>query len=661
MTVLQAIRWWELAPRTTACVVCLIVIMGAGRAQAAPPTTATPLGIEAALQQTVQRMGTSQSPAPRQTLTDRKSAAPAQAPTAVKHVHTQLSRQGLPWIPGPVAHGPCDRNLDQYRGRALEMIEDPHPTPEAGWKADLGMWWDDPLSKPMGLGQQTIPVDVATLTHIALASSPYVKSVLTEPRIRQCDVVIADAEFDSTMFLEGKYADTSEPRNSLLQTGDARFRDDTYSQSGGFRKKLRRGGELEMIQRGGFQENNGFIDPNPQGTARLEINYSQPLLRDGGKAVNNIGILLAQLDLQVTNSQVRADLEDHLIDVTAAYWDLYQARAEWLQRERLLKGAEHLYHVLQARGDVDSQKRQILRALAAAKSRKSDLARAVTRIRNAQSKLRLLTGSVELIHTRQFELTPQDRPLALPVNVSTKDSVVTALDNRPEIAEAIRRVQAVSARVGVARNQVLPRMDMILGTYVAGVRADRDILGSWVDQFSEGRPSYYFGLAYELPVGNRASKARLNRNRWEFSRAMYEFHQATEVTFTEVEIAVRETQTAFTEMVTKKQAVDAAANEVLYLQDRWDHLPDPNESATLLIEDLLDAQERLADEERDFVAAQTAYALSWVGLRKAMGVLLRFDDLANRPVAPPMEPTPHVQPLEHDATLQGASQEAPQQ
>jgi len=208
---------------------------------------------------------------------------------------------------------------------------------------------------------------------------------------------------------------------------------------------------------------------------------------------------------------------------------------------------------------------------------------------------------------------------------------------------------------------VLPRLDMILGTYVAGVRADRDILGSWVDQFSEGRPSYYFGLAYELPVGNRASKARLNRNRWEFSRAMYDFHQATEVTFTEVEIAVRETETTFTEMVTKNQAVEAASNEVVYLQDRWDHLPDPNESAILLIEDLLDAQERLADEERDFVTAQTAYALSWVQLRKAMGILLRFDTLAPTDSMPMTEPAPEMQLLEDDAEMQGASLEAPRQ
>ena len=41
---------------------------------------------------------------------------------------------------------------------------------------------------------------------------------------------------------------------------------------------------------------------------------------------------------------------------------------------------------------------------------------------------------------------------------------------------------------------------------------------------------------------------------------------------------------------------------------------------------MLDAQQRLADEELAVVTAQVSYALSWIQLRKATGVLLRFDD-----------------------------------
>jgi outer membrane protein TolC len=534
-------------------------------------------------------------------------------------------------VPGPITHGPFAGHLDAYRARANELPDSSRANDgidsQMG-KVNFGMWWQKAASEPLGLSTESLAVDVAGLTQTALISSPFVQSILTEPQIRRNDLVIADSEFDSLAFVEAKFADKNEPIGSTLTTGtnDNRFRDETFSSAAGLRKKSRHGGALEIIQHGGYQENNSiYLIPNPQGTTRLEINFTQPLLKDHGRAVNNTRVLLAKIDLQLAISEVRGELEEHLTDVTRAYWELFQSRAEWLQRNRLLEGAVKLHDVLQARSEVDSQRRQILRAQVAVTSRRSDLIRAETRIRNAQARLRLLTGDPLLIQGSRWELLPQDEPLVLPVQVSTRQATLTALDNRPDIAQSIRKIQAVSARVGAAKNQVLPRLDLILSTYVAGLEDKTDTFGAFGNQFKDGRPSYAAGLQFEIPIGNRASRARLDRNRWELTRALYDFQQNTEVVFANVEVAVRETHTSFDEMKTKKQAIDAASREVSYLEERWRFLPDQNESAVLLIENLLDAQERLADQERAFVQAQVAYAMSWVQLRKAMGVLLRFD------------------------------------
>ncbi len=546
---------------------------------------------------------------------------------------------GLPDnIPGPISHGPFAGQLDAYRVRASQTDDSTRaPVGFAEGNISFGMWWQDAISTPMGFARETMPIDIAGITQTALMSSPLVKAILTEPCIRRSDLVIADAEFDSLAFVEAKYADTNEPVGSELTTGNnaTRFLDQNVTAAVGLRKKSRYGGSLEVAQRGGYQENNSsFLVPNPQSTSRLEINFTQPLMKDHGRAVNSTRVLLAQIDVQLANSEVRGELEDHLIDVTNAYWELFQARAEWLQRNRLLEGATKLHDVLKARGEVDSLQRQILRAQVAVTSRRSDLIRAETRIRNVQARLRTLTGDPSLIQASRWELTPQDRPLAFPVQLSTREATLTALDNRPDIAQGIRQIQAVSARVGAAKNQVLPRLDLILSTYVSGLQDQSNVVSTFVDQhqFSDGRPSYAAGLLFEIPIGNRASQARLARNRWELSRAIYEFQQTTEVAFAEVEIAVRETHTAFEEMATKKLAIDAATREVAYLQQRWELLPDPNESAVLLIEDLLDAQERLADEEREFVRAQVDYAISWVLLRKSMGVLLRVENPSHSPL-----------------------------
>tara|TARA_R110002049_G_scaffold27321_1_gene93921 strand:+ start:6326 stop:8863 length:2538 start_codon:yes stop_codon:yes gene_type:complete len=553
--------------------------------------------------------------------------------SAPENVDLHRGAADVPSVPNPINHGPWAGQLDHYRVRADELpdqltMNGVGPVDSSGQPLDIDVWWQTSIAQPMGLSPQALPIDIATVTQTALVSSPYVQGILAEPKIRQNDVVIADAEFDTLAFIEAKFANTNEPVGSELTTGDNsdRFRDETFSSSAGVRKKTRGGGNLELVQRGGFQDNNStFLVPNPQGTSRLELNFTQPLLRDHGRAVNNTRVLLAQIDLQVSRSEVRDELEEHLLNVTTAYWELYQARAEWLQRSRLLEGANHLRDILLARQAVDAYRRQILRAQAAVAQRRSDLIRAETRVRNAQAQLRVLTGDPRLARSAMLELTPQDVPLAYPVNVSTRQATITALDHRNDIAAAIREIQAVSARVGAARNQVLPRLDLILGTYVAGLDGKTDTFGAIGNQFSDGGASYAAGLLFEIPVANRASRARLARNQWEMKRTLYRFQQTTEMAFAEVEIAVRETRATFDEMATKKQSIDASENEVNYLRQRWELLPDPNESPVLLIEDLLDAQERLADEERSFVRAQVAYAMSWVQLRKATGVLLQMN------------------------------------
>ena len=138
---------------------------------------------------------------------------------------------------------------------------------------------------------------------------------------------------------------------------------------------------------------------------------------------------------------------------------------------------------------------------------------------------------------------------------------------------------------------------MLVGTYVAGLDGDFDALNSWVNQFKDGRPGFNVGFEFEIPIGNRAAIARQERRQWEVNRAMHQFRAVVETGLTEVELAVREVQTAHKEMEGRYFAMTAAANETNFLADRWRTLPEIDDSVTLLLEDLLSSQERLADEE----------------------------------------------------------------
>ncbi len=230
-----------------------------------------------------------------------------------------------------------------------------------------------------------------------------------------------------------------------------------------------------------------------------------------------------------------------------------------------------------------------------------------------------------LRNSGRVELTPHDAPTKELIPITMSDGLNTTLLNRSDISQAIRNMRATTTRLGVAQNEILPQLDLLVSTYVAGLEGQSRVFSALGNELSEGGPSYSLGLQFEAPLGNRAARARLERRRWEMVRATSQFRLTVEQALTETEVAIREVQTTHREMRGKFDAMVAADNEAKYLLDRWRTLPGLDDSATLLLEDLLDSQERRTDEEGAFVESQVNYAVALVRLRKAMGTLLRFD------------------------------------
>jgi outer membrane protein TolC len=463
------------------------------------------------------------------------------------------------------------------------------------------------------------------LIHGALQFSSYVQVVSAEPQIRRTTVVEEDAAFDWRAFLNTTYDDISDPVGNVLTTGnnDTRFKDRLWSADGGVRRDNRLGGNVELFQRLGTQENNSdFLWPNPQATSQLELRYTQPLLNGAGCPYNESRVVLAQIHANISSDDLIEKLQEHLYDVSESYWELYRARADYFQRLKLVKSAEETQAILEGRANLDAVQRQILRARAAVATRQSEIARAHTSIRNAESRLRLLVNDPVLVHAGGRAFAPEDTPLLNQLPLALDRSLYTALQHRPDISQAIRSVRASSVRLGVAQHEVLPKLDLVASTYIAGLASQTHVPESFGSQFDTGRPSYSVGLQFEVPIGRRAALAKEDRRQWEMQRTLSEFNLTVEEALTSVEVAVREVETNYREMVGKYHAMVAVSDEANYLFDRWTALPGADDSAVLLLENLLDAQERVADEEAALVLAQVSYALSIVRLKQEMGTLL---------------------------------------
>ncbi|HQX49784.1 MAG TPA: TolC family protein [Planctomycetaceae bacterium] len=527
-----------------------------------------------------------------------------------------------------------------YYGRTDQMptgVENsPTPAPSVVLPPDFVAWWDPLIRQSAGLAANMLPVEVSTLVQLALEHAPQVQVLQADPEVKYTIAHQEQAAFDWRAFLDAKYSDLNDPVGNVLTTGNGanRFLDNKVFSEGGFKRRTETGGEVRIAQSLGHQYNNSrYLIPNPQVTSRLELSFRQPLMSQAGTVYNQSQIVLANINANITSDESLQELQTHLYNVAEVYWNLYRARSEFFQRQKLLSSAQKVLQTLEARNEVDTIPRQILRARAAVARAESRMQRAVTDIRNAESRLRLLVNDPAMLNSGPMEFIPSESPAAVPSPAGLKETLELALVNRPDISRAIREMRTSSVQIGISKSELLPRLDFLVTTYVAGLQNQSQIADSVVDQFTQARPGYTLGLEFEVPLGRRAAKAKMDQRQWELKRAISVFRVAVETSLTEVEIANREVDTAYREMLGRYQAMVAAQNEVAYLQDRFDVLPAIEDSSMLLLEDLLNGFERLADEESAFAQTQSNYALSIIQLRRATGTLMR-----SRHATPELDP-----------------------
>ncbi len=490
-------------------------------------------------------------------------------------------------------------------------------------------WWQSAMSNRLQAGTSGTTVDLETLIVRTLQSSAQVKVFSDLPFIRQTAIVEAESAFDWTKFMETRWDDLSDPVGNVLTTGGSpRFRNNQWSFAGGLRRKNTNGGYFEIAQEFGFQNTNStFFQPNNQGTSRIRLNYTQPLMRGRGQVYNTSLVVLANIDADIAEDEFSRQLQSHLLEVTRAYWSLYLERVALVQKQQLFLRAEKIQNDLMARRNVDVVGSQLIRVEAAVSERKSDLVRAEMAVRNAQERIHALVNDPELADIVNLEIIPTDTPVRHTEQFNIGEVLSTALQMRPEVNQALKQMRAACVRLGMSRNELLPQLDLILETYVAGLRDDSDIGQAWADQFSTGEPGYSVGLQYEIPICNRAARARLQRRRLELRQLQNQFRTTVETLMMETKVAAREVRTSDREFKAKYHAMQAASKRLENIEQRWAAIPGKETSFGLYLDDVLNAQVQLADAEFEFAKSETTFNLSLMNLKRATGMLLQHEQI----------------------------------
>lgn len=488
-------------------------------------------------------------------------------------------------------------------------------------------WWQQLVSQPIRAEEPKLQLSLESTLVRALENSKQVKVFSELPLIRETAIIEADAAFDWVAYMDGRWDDTNDPIGNSLTAGPGLryFEDHRLTGRAGLRRRTRNGGQLDINQQLGHQRNNStFFVPNPQGTARLNVSFTQPLWRGRGEVYNTSLVLLAQIDKKVADDEFNRQLQSHLLEVARSYWSLYLERAVLYQKINSYVRGKEVFDRLNSRRDIDAQASQIISAEASLKQRVSELVRARAAVKNAESRLRSLVNDNALMNN---ELIPIDQPTFESLPVDMLQSVSVAFQMRPELHQALKNIKAASVRLRMAKHELLPVLNLVTDAYLSGLAADGDVVEAFGNEFADGRPSYGIGLQYELPVCNRAAEARHRRRQLEIRQLRNQYSTTLETVRLEVEVAVREFQTSQTELSTKLQAMNARAAQLDALTRRWEQLPGEDVAASLALENLLLAQDRLAQSEFEYLQSQLTFKLSIFNLKRAMGTLLKNESV----------------------------------
>lgn len=323
------------------------------------------------------------------------------------------------------------------------------------------------------------------------------------------------------------------------------------------------GGSLSLSLSGYRAETNtGFQLINPVYRNTLRFDFTQPLLRDFGSTVSKRGIIIARNNLDISVNQLRSVLMDTIYSVEEAYWNLVYAIENYKVKQQSLQLARDLLAKNQKEVEVGKLAPiEILNAEAVVALREADILQAEALIRRSEDVLKNIINLSEDEDMMVKKIVPSDKPEFIKKEISLGTALKEALERRPELMMKKKDIETKELGLSVAKNQLLPSLNLTLSYWSPGVSGDRNIYpegdpfgdpidkeeGSAWDSVRDAFKLLYnnwnIGLTLSIPLSNFTTKADYVRARMELDKGELELKDIEKQLFLEVKDAVRDIET----------------------------------------------------------------------------------------------------------------------
>lgn len=388
------------------------------------------------------------------------------------------------------------------------------------------------------------------------------------PEQARMDVLLAEAGFVPELYGNGGYSDRQTPaRNAFSPSNSSQTLDATL----GWRQRVVTGGLFDLAYQPTRFESSGATGllPAQQFTSTWTASYRQPLLRSAWSDYNLAPINQARYRLSQADADYDRAVQDTLLQVVQAYWELVFARENWRVVRQALAVAEQQLRItnerirVQALAPVDriADEAEVAR-------RREDLITAENQIRTREDDLRrlLYDGSrgdlwrINLRPASPIEVDPQVDGLAF------EPIVEVAMKHRPDVRALRSSIAAAEVALLQARRDTLPSLDLV-GSYSSdGVRDE--FAQAFGDAFEQQFPDWAVRLEFAIPFGNQAARSREQRAEFEVERQRRLLHAQSLDVARQVREAVRSLQTLAQSIRATRVSVQLAETNLRTEQER---------------------------------------------------------------------------------------------
>jgi outer membrane protein TolC len=375
----------------------------------------------------------------------------------------------------------------------------------------------------------------------------------------------------------------------------------------GWRQRVVTGGLFDLA----FQpsrvdtESSGAFPAN-QFTSEWVANYRQPLLRGAWSDYWLAPINTARYRVNQAEQDYERAVQDTLLAIVEAYWNLVFVRENWRVVLTALAVAEEQLRITDERIRVQAlAPRDRVADEAEVALRREQLIVAENAIRTREDDLRKLLfdgGDRGLWRTNVRPTSP------IVVEPKVDDLrfeplVEVALANRPDVRALRSSVAAAEVSLVQFERDTLPSLDLVGGYSSDGVR---DEFGAaWSDSFDQQFPDWSVRLEFAIPLGNQAARSRAQQAALEVERQRRLLHAAIIEVSAEVREAVRSLQTLAQSIRASGESVRLATVNLETEQVKLQVGSSTAFEVQRRNQDLLEAKVRLLRNQLDFRAAES--------------------------------------------------------